>query len=152
MYNLNDEMKEYSDILLNKPEGKPGRDYLKTRNITKSTAIAWNLGYCPVGYTPKCYKDLPVNFKFYQKMYGGLTIPVFDSNKNLVTISRRRVIELNKIKGYEDFKNPKYDHYPFNARSVLFGLNMNQGDMFLNNIAVVTEGQLDVISAWQKGL
>ena len=29
---------------------------------------------------------------------------------------------------------------------------MNQGDMFLNNIAVVTEGQLDVISAWQKGV
>ena len=152
MYNLKEEMEEYSDILLNKSEGKPGRKYLKSRNITKDTAIAWHLGYCPVNYIPNCYKDLPVNFKFYQKMYGGLTIPVFDANKELVTISRRRVIDLNKVKGYEDVKNPKYDHYPFNARSTLFGLNMNQGDMFLNNIAVVTEGQLDVISAWQKGV
>ena len=48
MYNLKEEMEEYNDILLNKPEGKPGRQYLKSRNITKDTAIAWHLGYCPV--------------------------------------------------------------------------------------------------------
>ena len=49
-------MEEYSDILLNKPEGKPGRQYLKSRNITKDTAIAWHLGYClfaPLSSFPK---------------------------------------------------------------------------------------------------
>lgn len=151
MQKLEAEMSEYTNILLNKPEGKPGREYLRKRHITRSTAIAWHLGFCPVGYHPECYKD-ETNYMFWTKMYGGLTIPVFDANKKLVTISRRKVIELNKIKGYENFKQPKYDHYPFNARAVLFGLNMNQGNMFLKNSAVVTEGQLDVISAWQKGI
>ena len=52
MQNLELENNIYVDILLNKPEGKIGRDYLKYRKISKSTAIEWQMGYCPVNFTP----------------------------------------------------------------------------------------------------
>ena len=140
-----EEMNEYINILLNKPEGKPGRDYLNSRGITKDTAIFWKLGYCPVGYKPRCYSN--EQFPFWLKMHGGLTIPIFDANGNLVSISRRRVIEIKNRQ-----KNPKYDHYVFGARSTLFGLYQNKSRIFLDNKGIITEGQLDVISAWQKGI
>ena len=37
-----EEMNEYINILLNKPEDKPSRDYLNSRGITKNTAIFGN--------------------------------------------------------------------------------------------------------------
>ena len=39
MENYFEEVEYYHDILLNKPEGKPGRIYLKSRGLTKETAI-----------------------------------------------------------------------------------------------------------------
>lgn len=139
------EMNEYIDILLNREEGKPGRDYLKQRGISKETAVYWKLGYCPVNYNPICYKE--EQFPFWTKMWGGLTIPIFSANGELVSISRRKVVE---VKNRE--KNPKYDHYIFGARSTLFGLYQNKANIFMNNRGIITEGQLDVISAWQRGI
>ena len=71
-----EEMNEYINILLNKPEDKPCRDYLNSRGITKDTAIFWKLGYCPVGYKPRCCSN--EQFPFWLKMHGGLTILIFD--------------------------------------------------------------------------
>lgn len=145
MNKLELEIKEYIDILLNKPEGKLGRDYLKQRRIKKNTAIEWQMGYCPVGYTPAVYTNETYNF--WQKLWGRIVFPVYDQNGKLVSISGRKVIDVP-----EREKNPKYDHYPFNARKVLFGLHKNKKDIFNENKAIITEGQLDVITAWQNDI
>lgn len=147
MENYKSEVEYYHDILLNKPEGQPGRNYLRKRGITRDTAIYWKLGYSPIGCTPDCYKD--ETFMFWNKLWGRLIIPVRTStNKNQYETISGRLVEPVATRE----KNPKYDHYVFAARQVLFGLCENKGNIFLKNKAVITEGQLDVITAWQKGV
>ena len=147
MENYFEEVEYYHDILLNKPEGKPGRIYLKSRGLTKETAIKWKLGYSPIGCIPDCYKG--ETYMFWEKLWGRLTIPVRSStDENIYETISGRLVE--PIKTRE--KNPKYDHYIFPARNVLFGLCENKVNIFLNDKAVITEGQLDVISAWKKGI
>ncbi len=145
MQDLKKELAEYINILLNKPEGQIGRNYLKTRKITKKTAIEWEMGYCPVGYTPSMYTN--ESYCFWEKLWGRVIFPVYDSNGNLVSISGRKVVDVPTRA-----KNPKYDHYSFNARKLLFGLWKNKEEIFKENKGIITEGQLDVITAWQHGI
>lgn len=145
MQNLEEELREYIDILLNKPEGQIGRDYLRQRKILKNTAIKWEMGYCPVGYVPPIYKD--EKFPFWEKLWGRIVFPIRNSNGKLISISGRKIVEIP-----EREKNPKYDHYPFASRETLFGLWINKGNIFKEDRAIITEGQLDVITAWQKGI
>lgn len=138
------ELNEYKYILFNTKEGKPGRDYLLQRNISPETAKKWNLGFSPEDYDPLCYKGLlkeNINY-FWRKMNNRLIIPIFNSNNKLVSLSGRSI----------NNRWPKYDHYPFPAKQILFGLNINKDNIRDEDYAIITEGQLDVISAWQNNL
>lgn len=134
------ELEEYIYILFNTPEGKPGRNYLKLRGITKETAMYWKIGYCPIGYTSSINRQFNIKSKFQ----GRIIFPVFDQNGVIVTITGRKI--------FDTLPGPKYDMYPFPARKILFGLWQNKANIREQGRAIVTEGQLDVITAWQKGL
>jgi DNA primase len=116
--------------------------YLCERGISLETAKYWQLGYSPIGYEPDCYKDNEEN-KSWKKMNGRLIIPIIDQNGKVISLSGRRV---------DDITGPKYDHYPFPARRILFGLYQNKSNIRKENMAIITEGQMDVISAWQNGM
>lgn len=148
--NLELENKLYIDILLNKSEGSIGRDYLRTRRLEKNTAIEWEMGYCPVGYIPPIYKDNandPKAYKFWEKLWGRIVFPIRNQNGKLISISGRKIVDI-----LDKEKNPKYDHYPFDARKTLFGLWKNKDEIFTKNMGIITEGQIDVITAWQHGI
>lgn len=134
-----DESREYQHILFKTEAGLPGRAYLKQRGITEETARHWEMGYCPYGHNAKVYRDMK---KIQKKMYGRITFPIRDQNGKMISISGRLVLQLKEV--------PKYDHYPFPARRILFGLWQNKDDIRELERAVVTEGQLDVITAWQN--
>jgi DNA primase len=137
------ESKEYENNLWNKEIGKPARDYLRKRNIKPNTAKYWHLGYSPENFIPECYKDeTNEKFKFWEKMNGRLTIPVYDQNGSLIAISGRAINPETK---------PKYMHYQFPTRRILFGLFFNEKEILKQNMLILTEGQMDVISAWQNG-
>ena len=135
------ELKEYKHNLFDKEIGKPAREYLKKRNVTPKTAIAWNLGYCPMDYVPECYSK--TEYPFWEKMWGRLILPVYNSNGELLTLSGRAISD--------DIK-PKYMHYQFPTSFTLFGLYINEKNILKDNYMIFTEGQFDVISAWQHGL
>lgn len=131
----------YQSMLLNKEIGKPARIYLKKRGINKDTALYWHLGYSPFNMQNPILKDYE---DLYKKMQGRITIPIYDQNGELISISGRYILN--------DKNKPKYDHYPFSSRSILFGLYQNKDDIIKDNQVFITEGQMDVIHAWQKGL
>lgn len=133
-----DELEEYKYILFHSMEGKAGRDYLQKRGIKIDTAKFWNLGYCPMNFIPSCISNERVNE--CKKLQGRLIIPIRDQNGKLITISGRSI---------NDEIKPKYIHYKFPARRILYGLYENRSEIRKRNICVITEGQLDVISAWQ---
>ena len=145
MPNFDNELQEYQNILFYTQEGNECRQYMQDRNILPKTAKYWNLGYCPINYTPTCYNDLSqqkVNH-FWKKLQGRLIIPIFDQNGKLISLSGRAI-----FKGMW----PKYDHYPFPAKRTLFGLYQNKNNIRTENKSIITEGQLDVISAWQNDI
>lgn len=121
----------YQKALRHPSVGEPGRRYLRSRGLNDETIRVWEIGWCPIGH--------PV----YRKLRGRITFPVRDQNGRIVTISGR--------KAFTTLPGPKYDMYPFSATKVLFGLWQNRGEIRNLNRAVVTEGQIDVIMAWQKG-
>lgn len=131
--------------MFHKPEGKVARRYLTKRGITKETAAYWDLGYSPMGYIPECYSEDNINgvTKFWKKMNGRLIIPIYNQNGKLLSLSGRAI---------DPRRKPKYDHYPFPARHILFGLWQNKDDIRECNNIIITEGQFDVISAWQYGV
>ena len=144
MQNFENELNEYINILFKSEEGIPGRQYLKSRQIKVDTAKYWKLGYCPIGYIPKCYRGEENTYPFWEKMWGRLIIPIYDQHGNLVSLSGRMIIKYND--------GPKYDHYKFFTRKVLFGLYQNKQSITEMNRCKITEGQMDVISSWQHGL
>jgi DNA primase len=129
--NFDQENEYYKWALLHPTIGEHGRRYLQTRGITEETIKYWEIGYCPIGH------------KQYRKLKGRITFPVRDQKGSIITISGRKV--------FDTLPGGKYDMYPFPARRTLFGLWQNRNDIRKLNRAAVTEGQLDVITAWQHG-
>lgn len=138
---LQAELNEYQYILFNTIAGKPGRMYLKQRNILPATAKFWGLGFCPKNFVPQIYKN---NSNSQQVMLQNrIIIPIYNANGKLISIGGRKIDNTNIT---------KYTNYPFSTSRNLFGLFVNKNTIREKNIAIITEGQLDVISAWQKGL
>lgn len=122
----------YKRALQHPTIGAPARKYLEQRGINEETIKFWEIGWCPVGH------------KEYYKLKGRVTFPVRNQNGKIITISGRKV--------FETLDGPKYDMYPFSARKNLFGIWQNKNEIREENRAIITEGQMDVITSWQKGL
>lgn len=142
--NYEEEVRYYQRALRHPTIGTPARSYALQRGLDEATWDAWELGWAPPRGIPPNYRNTQT--KVYTKLWGRLTIPVRDQHGRIVTISGRTV--------YSGI-TPKYDMYAaqgFSARKVLFGLWQNYPAITHDNMAIITEGQLDVISAWQHGL
>ena len=142
MTDLDYELKEYQEILFSKKEGQAGREYLKKRNILPSTAKVWGLGFCPINYIPLIYRKKQSKYQ-YKMLWDRLIIPVYNVHGKLISIGGRLIYKS---------KNTKYANYQFTNSRNLFGIYLNYQEIRKQNIAIITEGQLDVISAWQKGI
>ncbi|MFW6008202.1 MAG: toprim domain-containing protein [archaeon] len=142
-HNFEIENKYYQKALQHLTIGQVGRNYLKKRGIKEETIEKWEIGWSPYKCIPPNYKDWNDSDKPWPKMWGGITFPIRDENGKIVSISRRLVLQLDK---------PKYDHYPFQARKIIFGLYQNKKDIQKLGRVLITEGQMDVIMAWQEGL
>jgi DNA primase len=131
MNNYEKENEFYKRALLHPVIGEPARKYLESRGINEETIRVWEIGYCPPGH------------KVYKKLKARITFPVRDQKGTIVTISGRKI--------FSAMDGVKYDMYPFTARKILFGLWQNKETIRDSNRAVITEGQFDVITAWQAG-
>jgi DNA primase len=133
----------YRKALKHPTVGLIGRNYLETRGITEETIDKWEIGWSPVGCIPSNF-DKSDEFKPWTKLWGRITFPIRSQSGEMASISGRQVIKIDN--------KPKYDHYAFSARKILFGLYQNKEDIQKEDRIIITEGQLDVISAWQNGL
>lgn len=142
-HNMREEYNHYHKILKDKKHGEIGRNYLYSRGINDEAIDKWKIGWAPYGMKPNGFKYWTGSFNIWEKMYGRITFPIFDQNGEVVSISGRLVLKINR---------PKYDHYPFQARKILFGLYQNKENIRQADRLIITEGQLDVISAWARGV
>jgi DNA primase len=156
--------KFYQTVLLEHSAGKPALEYLQKRGLKISTIKEWGLGYAPnqwelvtkalvdKGYSsaeivatglgvPSDKKDRP-----YDRFRGRIMFPIRDITGRVVGFSGR-------ILGIGE---PKYMNSPdsvvYQKSKILYGMDLAKNDIKKQNLAVLVEGNLDVISSYQSGV
>jgi DNA primase len=110
-------------------EGKDGYEYLKGRGIRDETINDWGLGYCPSHVK---------NFFFNDR----IIIPQRDPYGNLQIVSARKITNEKPTWWNERFEKSKH----------LFGLDKAKEHINKHNLAIIVEGQFDVVAMHQAGL
>ena len=163
LYQVNAAAAQYfHNLLLNSADGGKARDYLAKRGLLPKTVSDFQLGFSPNswealklylvdrGYTES---ELVAAGLLVEGEAGGthdrfrnkLMFPIFDM-RGRVTGFGARVL---------DDSLPKYINSPqttvFDKSSTLYGINLATAAIRHENLAVIVEGYMDVITAHQSG-
>lgn len=155
--------------LMKKPAAQVARDYLKSRGIGAEVARSWKLGYAPDdwyvfttfgherGYSDeemvesglvKLKDEEQRHGEFYDRFRGRVMFPICNETGEVIAFSGRVLVA--------DVKAAKYVNSPetklFSKGSVLFGLNKSMRALIDKGSAIVCEGQLDLITAYEAGV
>lgn len=150
--------------LLRSAAAAPARDYLKSRGFTKEIAVNWQLGYAPLSWNACKSWALSEGFTEADLIAGGLLItrergesydrfrhrlmfPIHNDYADVIGFSGRT------LSG--DEKEAKYLNSPetliFSKGRVLFGINKSKQALIQAGEAIVMEGQIDLIVAFEHG-
>ncbi len=138
---------------------------LKRRQFSKETALEWRLGYSPnngsallnyaksKGFTEPELKQAGLSAQGYrggvQDMFRGrLMIPLQDPQGRLIGFTARQLDE--------DPNAPKYINTPqtvlYDKSRHIYGLHLAKESIRKTKVAVLVEGNLDVIASHQAGV
>ncbi|MEK7550824.1 MAG: DNA primase [Patescibacteria group bacterium] len=148
----------YNYLLLNHELGKKPLEYLlKDRGLKKQTIEEFQLGYSPDN--PLFLRKFLVDKKRFALsdvekvrlgMFSGRIIfPLFDHRGNPIGFSGR-VLPWDKRETGKYINSPETPIY--HKSSVLYGLNLTRQFIKKKGIAIIVEGELDVISSYQAGI
>lgn len=163
--------------LMRSPAAAHARDYLKERGLNADVAKSWKIGYAPEGWDfirnlayAKGYRDEEIiasglvsmkggdaedsrldtrNPKsFYDRFRDRIMFPICNDNSEVIAFSGRIL---------DSEKSPaKYVNSPetmlFTKGDVLFGLNKSKRALINQKAAIVCEGQMDLIMAFESGV
>lgn len=162
--------------LMKKPSAAKARDYLKSRGISAEVAKSWKLGYAPDAWDAMRDFANAGRFSDEELLASGLVkLRDDDSGNQLSTINhqlfydrfRDRVMfpicnDTGEVIAFSgrvleaDAKGAKYVNSPetplFIKGAVLFGLHRSKRALIDKQSAIVCEGQLDLITAFEAGV
>jgi DNA primase len=158
----------FHKALVKSPAGAQAREYLKSRGITSEVAKSWQLGYAPDSWDALLEHLRGCRFSDVEIMLSGLASSKEDrAGDRIYSRFRHRVMfpirndygEVIAFSGRtleSDPKAAKYVNSPetalFTKGKVLYGLDKSKRDLIDKNTAIVCEGQLDLISAYEAGI
>ncbi|PTM59464.1 DNA primase [Desmospora activa] len=158
----------FHHLLMNTEHGEEARDYLTRRGIQRSTMEEFQLGYAPDSYRFLlsflkrrgfqeeelinagliAQRDTSANgvLSYYDRFRGRVMFPIHDSQGRVIAFGGRLLGE----------GRPKYLNSPetplFHKGKFLFNLHRARKSIRKQNQAVLFEGYMDVIAAWQAGV
>jgi DNA primase len=153
--------------LLRNREAEHARAYLKKRGLTKEIALAWQLGYAPAGWETLREWALSKGFTRDELLQGGLlTAKEGDQQGGYDRFRDRLMFPIRNDYGEPvafsgriltvSQKEAKYVNSPetpiFSKGRVLFGLDKSKRSLIDEESAIVLEGQIDLISAFEHGV
>jgi DNA primase, catalytic core len=157
LFDANIMAKKYFQTCLVK--SKLAQEYVfKKRNLTKDTVSEWGIGYAPESgrmnsflqskkFTTQELRSAGlVSQRGYDMFRDRMMIPLCDGQGQLVGFTGRIIGQ----------GEPKYINTPatllYNKGRQIFGLHLAKEAIRTNNLAVLVEGNLDVISSHQAGV
>ena len=153
----------YHALLMDSPEAKQAREYLKGRGLSKETVAGFSLGWAPARWDDLCRHLAKKRFSEPELVEAGLALrsergslidrfrgrvmfPTFDVAGEPVAFGGRVL----------DDSTPKYlntaDTPIFHKGRVLYGLNWAKKAVATAGRIVVVEGYTDVIALHQAGI
>lgn len=155
-------------FLLEMPTAGAARDYLiKKRGLSEETVKDWQIGYIPEQWDLLTQYLLKKGFGIEDLVTAGLTIkneerkshydrfrgrimfPIWDALGNVVGFTGRLLVEKENAGGkyVNTPQSPLYD-----KSRVLYGLNKARQEIKIKDLAVIVEGQMDVIACHAAGM
>jgi DNA primase len=158
----------YHERLLNSPDARPARDYLRSRGVSGEVARQFHLGWAPDDWDA-----LSTSLKLSEKVLEGtglgfvnkrgrrqdalrarLIFPIFDSANKAIAVGGR--ILPGAPENPDGYREAKYKNSPetpiYSKRRTLYGLNWAKDDIIKSGEIIVCEGYTDVIACFQAGL
>jgi len=153
--------------LLRSKEAHHARAYLKKRGLTKEIAVEWQLGYAPTGWEVFRNWGLGKGFTRNEMIQGGLLASKEEDPSGGYDRFRDRLMfpirndygEVVAFSGRilnDSDREAKYVNSPetpiFSKGRILFGLDKSKRPLIDAGQAIVLEGQIDLISAFEHGV
>jgi len=156
-------------LLFKSPAAQPARDYLKARGIAMETCRNWKFGFAPEDQRSFFEWAQSSGFSVEQLVNGGLAKWRDENNPNRGAYSffrHRLMFPVNDGMGQpiafsgrvlsKDQRGGKYVNSPetglFNKSKTFFGLDKSKRAIIQKKRAIVCEGQLDMIAAFEAGI
>ncbi len=154
--------------LMRKPAAAVARDYLKSRGILGEVAKSWKIGYAPNEWDTMAAVARERGFnreelvasglvstreeddrgEFYDRFRDRVMFPICNDMGEVIAFSGRVLAA--------EAKGAKYVNSPetllFTKGGVLFGLHRSKRALIEKQQAIVCEGQLDLITAFEAGV
>jgi DNA primase len=163
LYQVNEASAQYfHNLLLNSPAGEKARNYVDSRGFTPATISNFQLGFSlnswealteylrEKGYSENELLEAGLivttdDGKKYDRFRNKLMFPICDARGHVTGFGARVL----------DDSSPKYINSPqtpvFDKSGTLYGLNLALPAIRQQNLAVIVEGYMDVITAHQNG-
>jgi DNA primase len=141
--------------------------YIKERGLAPETVARFRLGFSPAGWDNLLRHLLSKGFKpddmasagvmmkkddgsgYYDRFRGRIMFPIFNHNNEIVGFTARVLPQ------YDDGKMGKYINTPetavYKKSEILYGLNFAKNKIKKEDVAVLVEGNMDVIALHQAG-
>ena len=159
----------FHNLLMTSPEAKGARNYLKKRGLTGEVAQRWKIGYAPDAWEAFGSWASGQDFKrdeivqsglvsmrdtenpqsdFYDRFRDRVMFPICNDLGEVIAFSGRVLAS--------DPQAAKYVNSPetplFKKGDILFGLHKSKRALVDKKSAIVLEGQIDLITAFEAGV
>ena len=155
----------FQNALFNSSAGAPALDYMTLRGIDRETAEAFQLGYSPDSWDSlrehlraRGFNEVELlragllvegDVGLYDRFRDRLMFPIRDEQGRVVGFGSRRLKDTED----ESDESPKYLNTPqtpiFDKGAILYGLDKAKEHIRRTDLAVIVEGYMDVIAAYQ---
>ena len=162
----------FHKFLTDMPAADKARQYLQERQVNQQSVQDWQIGYVPdqwelltkyllnkgcgiedivsAGLAIKKDKADPASGRgYYDRFRGRIMFPIWDIHDRVVGFTGRVLVETEKSGG-------KYVNTPqtliYDKSRVIYGLNKARLEIKKNDLAVLVEGQMDVIACHRAGM
>jgi DNA primase len=158
----------YHVRLLNSPDARPARDYLRSRGINGDVARQFKLGWAPdewdalatsLKLTEKVLTGTGLGFvnkrdRRQDSLRARIIFPIFDPGGKAVAVGGR--ILPGTPERADGRVEPKYKNSPetpiYSKRRTLYALNWAKDDIIRSGEIIVCEGYTDVIAFFTAGM
>lgn len=160
----------FNHVLSEMSQSKEARDYLERRKLKAETIAEWEVGYITdqwdlltqyflkkgIGVDDLVASGLTIKKDnatagrgYYDRFRGRIMFPIKNVHGNVVGFTGRQLVD-NPDAGGKYVNSPQT--LVFDKSRVLYGLDKAKMEIKAKDLAVIVEGQMDVIACHQAGM